>query len=187
MLDRERLYALLDIESGRDFQYFENLAALFESDEGVEADLLCELMADVDMEVLSELLDSYFEELEGGLPAEETALMSLLEQIRMALMGLARAAVTDADEAQSRILRLSEELARFQRWYALESEVLCTPETGGRTERLTLRDAAFSTRAERLTSGGYLYDFSGCLDYPLDDYIVSFADLLAAEPEGDIS
>ena len=48
---------------------------------------------------------------------------------------------------------------------------------------LPLRDALTLLRLEKLGEEEYSYDFSECLDYELEDYIMSFADLARAEAE----
>ena len=42
-------------------------------------------------------------------------------------------------------------------------------------------DALLLARLEKLDGSGYQYDFSECMHYPLDEYIVSLGDLAAAE------
>ena len=44
-----------------------------------------------------------------------------------------------------------------------------------------MRDALVCARLEALEGTKYQYDFSECSDYELDEYIVSFGDMLAAE------
>ena len=44
-----------------------------------------------------------------------------------------------------------------------------------------MRDALLLARLEKLDGSGYQYDFSECMHYPLDEYIVSLGDLAAAE------
>ena len=40
-------------------------------------------------------------------------------------------------------------------------------------------------RLEKIDGDKYEYDFSACLDYHLDEYIMSFGDVIAAEDEYD--
>ena len=44
-----------------------------------------------------------------------------------------------------------------------------------------LRDAITASRMEKLGGEQYRYDFESALDYPLDSYTMSFADLVATE------
>ena len=41
------------------------------------------------------------------------------------------------------------------------------------------------SRLEKIDGDRYSYDFSQCIDYPLDEYIMSFADVAAAAEEPD--
>ena len=59
--------------------------------------------------------------------------------------------------------------------------MLCTSYSGEEDGRVPLRDALVLARAEKLMGGDYDYDFSLCLDYPLEEYIMSFGDLAEAE------
>jgi hypothetical protein len=180
MLNKENLYALLDIEEAADFQYFENLAALFECEEEIQEAALFQLISDVDKQVLSELIHNYFEEMTDFLPGDAAEVYSLLERIKLALMGLARG----SEQEENLMVNLAEELERFRRWYADESRVICTPikEPAGETA-VPMRDAVTMARIEKLEGDKYEYDFSQCMDYPLEEYIMSLGDMVAAEYE----
>ena len=52
------LFEIVDIESAEDFKYFDNFAALMESDDYIPAEVMYELFAEVDTDVLSELTDN---------------------------------------------------------------------------------------------------------------------------------
>ena len=56
-----------------------------------------------------------------------------------------------------------------------------SPENGGEVVRCVLRDAITAARLEKLGGEQYRYDFESALDYPLDSYTMSFADLVATE------
>lgn len=59
-MDRDELFTLLDIESGSQFEYFENFADFVESDCAISDDAVYELMREVDMKTFAELCESYF-------------------------------------------------------------------------------------------------------------------------------
>ena len=63
-MKKEIFYEILDIEHPGDFQYFDNIAELFETSEDVEIDDVYELIQDVDMEVFGELIQNYFADME---------------------------------------------------------------------------------------------------------------------------
>lgn len=178
-MDKEKLYELLDIDEPADFEYFENLAALLECDEYIDFEQICELIEGVDKDNLALLIDNYFEELSDFIPGESEEFFLLMDKIKLSLMGLARSA---GDEERV-LVNLAEELNRFRVWYSAESEVYCRLLSETREETQTLRDALALARLEKIEGDKYAYDFSPCLEYELDDYIMSFADVIAAEYE----
>ena len=62
-MDLNELFEIVDIDSTEDFKYFDNFAALMESDEYIPGEVMYELFAEVDTGVLSELTDNYFEDI----------------------------------------------------------------------------------------------------------------------------
>ena len=179
-MDREELYELLDIDSPADFEYFENLAALLECDEYIEYEDIYALMEGVDKETFSGLVDNYFEEIADFIPGDAAELYTLLDKVKLSLMGLAKS----CDE-EDLITHLAEEVDRFRKWYSMDSVVICTSILTDREEEKTLRDAIVLARLEGLDGEKYTYDFSDCLDYHLDEYIMSFGDIVAASLEED--
>lgn len=179
-MDREELYELLDIDSPADFEYFENLAALLECDEYIEYEDIYALMEGVDKETFSGLVDNYFEEITDFIPGDAAELYTLLDKVKLSLMGLAKS----CDE-EDLITHLAEEVDRFRKWYSMDSVVICTSILTDREEEKTLRDAIVLARLEGLDGEKYTYDFSDCLDYHLDEYIMSFGDIVAASLEED--
>jgi len=179
-VDREELYELLDIDSPADFEYFENLAALLECDEYIEYEDIYALMEGVDKETFSGLVDNYFEEITDFIPGDAAELYTLLDKVKLSLMGLAKS----CDE-EDLITHLAEEVDRFRKWYSMDSVVICTSILTDREEEKTLRDAIVLARLEGLDGEKYTYDFSDCLDYHLDEYIMSFGDIVAASLEED--
>lgn len=179
LTDRDAFYALLDIEEPADFVYFENIAALFECEAEIEQGLLCALLAAVDKQTVAELIDNYFEELTGFLPDGETELFTLLTQIQQALRGMLQSGENDLVETEAQredlLVRLAEEIERFRQWYSCEDRVSCMLLGEGEEERISLRDAIASVREEKLLGQRYVYDFSDCLDYPLAEYVMTFA------------
>lgn len=182
-MDKETLYKMLDIESPGDFQYFENIADLLECGEHIEYDDLYRLLKETDKEILARLIYDYFEELSDFVPQDAAELYVLLDKIKLSLMGMARTA--DSGE-ESVLAGLAEETDRFRQWYSLGSSVVCSEIGSGKEEEHTLRDAIGALRLEKLEGDKYEYDFSACLDYPLDEYAMSFGDMIAAaEEEGE--
>ena len=177
-LTAKDLYELLDIDSPADFQYFENLAELLECEAEIEEGVLAQLLEGVDKRTLSELIHNYFEEMTDFLPGDAAEAYGVLERIKFALMGLAR----NCDE-EDLLPNLVEEMERFRHWYSVESRVYCTSILTGEEDVLPIRDAVTLARSENLTKEKFEYDYSECLDYRLDEYIMNFGDLVAAELE----
>lgn len=168
-MDLNELFEIVDIESAEDFKYFDNFAALMESDDYIPAEVMYELFAEVDTDVLSELTDNYFEDIMEGVPEEEAELFTLLDNIKRVLKGYAE----NTDDERSIVL-FTDEVSRFRNWYNFDTDVECQSRKGGSTRTVPVREALVLYRIEKLRADEYMYDFSECLDYPLDEYVVSF-------------
>ena len=162
-MDYEELLEYLDIEHASQFEYFEAMADLIESEEYIENEAVYKLFDGADKTMIAELLNDYFEDIMEGLPENPGAVLSLLEQIKMSLR------------------KFTDEFCRFMNWYSHESETELLPESGGAPEYHCLRDAITASRMEKLGGEQYRYDFEPALDYQLDSYVMSFADLMSAE------
>lgn len=172
---KEDFYELLDIDYPAEFQYFENLAAFLECDEELEYEDVAELFQGVDKDTLAQLVDNYFEELTDFVPGSETGVYGILDNVRRALMGMARNCDDDTMET-----KLADELERFRRWYSVDSRVYLTNLGTMDEQEFTLRDALVNARIEKLDGDKFQYDFSECENYQLEEYIVSFGDMIAA-------
>ncbi len=168
-MDLNELFEIVDIESTEDFKYFDNFAALMESDDYIPAEVMYELFAEVDTDVLSELTDNYFEDIMEGVPEEEAELFTLLDNIKRVLKGYAE----NTDDERSIVL-FTDEVSRFRNWYNFDTDVECQSRNDGSTRTVPVREALVLYRIEKLRADEYMYDFSECLDYPLDEYVVSF-------------
>ena len=172
-MTKEEFYELLDIETAEDFKYVENVSQYLECEDEIEFSDLAELIKDVDRTEAAGLFDDYFEEIMEFIPEEETEVYSLFTNIRRSLTGL----IMNADEVSTEA-KIAEELERFRRWYSIDSKVYLSPQdiTGEREE--TLRDAIFTKRMESLGGDKYFYDFTEAMDYPLDEYVMTFGDMI---------
>ena len=175
-MDLNELFEIVDIESAEDFKYFDNFAALMESDDYIPAEVMYELFAEVDTDVLSELTDNYFEDIMEGVPEEEAELFTLLDNIKRVLKGYAE----NTDDERSIVL-FTDEVSSFRNWYNFDTDVECQSRKDGSTRTVPVREALVLYRIEKLKADEYQYDFSECLDYPLDEYVVSFM----ADVDGD--
>lgn len=168
-MDLNELFEIVDIESAEDFKYFDNFAALMECGGYIPAEVMYELFAEVDTDVLSELTDNYFEDIMEGVPEEEAELFTLLDNIKRVLKGYAE----NTDDERSIVL-FTDEVSRFRNWYNFDTDVECQSRKDGSTRTVPVREALVLYRIEKLRADEYMYDFSECLDYPLDEYVVSF-------------
>lgn len=179
-MDFYELLEYLDLESAAEFEYFEAMADLVESDEYIEQEAVFALFEGADETMIAELLEDYFEDILEGLPEDSGEIYSLLHQIKMSLIGLAQNRGCGMD-AESDLRRLVDEFCRFRTWYCEESDVELSPDAGGPSIHQCLRDAITTSRMQRLGGDSYRYSFEEALDYELDSYTMSFAELAAAE------
>ncbi len=177
-MEKETFYEMLDIETGDDFQYFENIAELFESDEDIDQDLIAELLRDLDLGTFSELTDSYFNELEKSIPDTETDFFTLVENIKRVMSGMAVSARdTDDDMDRDELeTQLAFEIGKFRDWYSLTDNVECVNQSDGRETMMPVRDALVLGREEALGGDSWDLDFNDALSYELSDFVLSFAD-----------
>lgn len=177
-MGKEELYEILDMESGDDFRYFENMAELLESDEELEEEVLYDLLEDIDLEVFAELADEYFDQMQEAVPDSETDFYTLLENIKRSISVLAYDAASDDDDQirSDQLLRLSEELAKFREWYNETGEVVCRNVDTGESQVLPVRDALVLDRAEQLGGPAYELDLEQAMEYDLDDFVMSLED-----------
>lgn len=179
-MDLNELMEMLEIDEPGEFEYFENLADLLESDETIPEDTLFQLFSQTDPKVVGELIHNYFDDILEAMPESSTEMFTLLENIKRSLIGLLQ---TSDDE--SLMLHFVEELYRFKTWYCSESEVTCKSLSDGEEKVLPLRDALVLSRLEKMEEDEYQYDFEECLKYEIDEYIMSFADLAVEEADED--
>ncbi len=181
-MDFYELLKYLDLESAAEFEYFEAMADLVESDEYIEQEAVFALFEGANNDMIAGLFEDYFEDILEGLPEDAGEIYLLLHQIKMSLIGLARNQGQGMD-AESDLRRLVDEFCRFRTWYSEESDVELSPDDGGPAIHQCLRDAITTSRMQRLGGASYRYSFEEALGYELDSYTMSFAELLAAEDE----
>lgn len=177
-MDFNELLEYLDLEDASQFEYFESMADLLESEDYIEQEAMYQLFDGADHTMVAELLADYFEDLLEGLPENSGEIFSLLHQIKLSLIGMA----SQMDD-EDMLRRFTDQFYRFQNWYSHESEVILTPEDGGQPFGHNVRDAITACRLERLGGEKYGYNFENALDYELDSYSMSFADLMDTEGE----
>ncbi len=165
-MTREEIMELLDIESEEDFLYFDQFAALMETEEEIDYDMFSELLMLAGPEALQDLLPSFFEDVIRGIPDDNTDLYAAVQSQKDALLSL-------AGFSKSRGFGfLADELYRFREWYLTPGTVICTPEGGGTEKYLSPCEAFTLFREEKLSGQKYLYDFSGAMPPVPDDYLL---------------
>lgn len=173
-MDREELFAFLDMDGGEDFQYFENFADFVEHGGVIDSDAVYELIAEIDLKTFAELCESYFYETLEQVPGDQIDLYNLLENIKRVLIGLSEAGRKGEDNA---LVNLSDQWNRFRLWYSDDSNVECRNLSTGEIDFLPVRDALLQNRLERLSGEEYSFDFSDTMNFELEEYIMSYADL----------
>lgn len=177
-MNLEELFELLDITSGSEFEYFENFADFVEHDGAVDSDTVYELLTEVDMKTFAELSESYFYDTLENVPGDQIDLYNLLENIKRVLVGLAEAV---RQEEENAAVKLADEFNRFRIWYSADSQVECRNVYTGEISFQPVRDALTNARLERMNGEEFSYDFSGALEYPLEEYIMTYADMAGQE------
>lgn len=162
------LFELLDIENASEFKYFDNFADLMESDENIDYEVIHELIYQVDPETVSGLISDYFTDIIEGVPDYDREMFMLIDNIRRVMKGLA-----DNSDDESHMARLADEIYKFRNWYNFDTDVICSDNKTGERKILPVRDALVLYREEKLSGTEYSYDFEGCTDYEIDEYVVS--------------
>lgn len=174
------LLEYLDLEDAGQFEYFESMADLLESEDYIEQEAMYQLFDGADKTMIAELLSDYFEDILEGLPENSGEIFSLLHQIKLSLIGMVSGIEEDEDDA---LRRFTDQFYRFKNWYSHESEVILVPEDGGQPLYHSVRDAITASRLEKLGGEKYDYNFENALDYELDSYTMSFSELMQTEEE----
>lgn len=174
-MNYEQLLELIGIEEAAEFEYFENFADLVESDEDISEEALYKLFSQVDRDGVADIIENYFTEITDAIPDDSTEIFTLLEAIKMSLIGLLQSA-----EEEAALVHFCEEIINFKIWYSVESKVHCRDIDTAEVETLSMRDAMANARIEKLEGDKCHYDFNDCLDYELEEYIMTYGDMARA-------
>lgn len=165
----EEVLELLEIDSLDQFEHFEHLAELIECGEDISYEAFATLLQGVDTEGFSELLDEYFEEILQGIPDDAIELYVLMTTIRQQLVGLS----SDSTDMEQRKIFI-DELFRFRNWYTFDSAVHCKSRADELISDHTMAEALALYRLEKLGEESYEYDYTDALEYPIEEYAVTF-------------
>lgn len=177
-MDREELYAILDMETGEDFQYFENFADFVENEGAIDDDAVFDLIREIDMKTFAELCESYFYEALENVPGDQIDVYNLMESIKRVLIGLSEAVRKEEENAD---LKLADQFNKFRIWYSIDSEVECKNVADQKVHYVTVRDALALSRLEKIDGEEYRYDFTEALDYEMEEYMMTYADMADVE------
>ena len=182
-MNYEELLEFLGIDNGNEFEYFENLSDLLESEEEIEDDALYLLFQQANKESLIDLIDNYFEDLLKSIPDDSADIFTLMEGVKMSFIGLIEATDSDRDEDETALVHFSDEINNFRQWYCIDSQAECINMETKNREVVPLRDALVYSRLEKIDGEKYQYDFEGCMDYSPEEYVLSYGDLARAVRE----
>jgi phage terminase Nu1 subunit (DNA packaging protein) len=177
----EELLEILDIEEAEDFQFFENYADLMEYDGEIRYDDLYALIKRLDMVNLGEFIETYMDEILESIPSDYgIEVYTFLTSVKMLLLGLAESiAAAEEEEEREELSVFVEEIFKFRNWLTRESEVHLTRRKDKKVLIVTLLEAITAYRVEKLSDEEYIYDFSECIPYEIDEYMVSVASALS--------
>ncbi len=171
-MNKDELYQILDIVAPEEFEYYENLAALLEADEIIDAQLILELIKKLDIESLVDMFDSYFEEWNKSIPDDLAELYVTVDTAKRSIMGHFNEDMTDEDYSS-----LANAIYDFRRWYVTTPHVVDN-DTG---EEINVRDARYNLSASRYTGEICNYNFNEAYKYEGDSYSMRLSDIIEAE------
>lgn len=171
-MNKDELYQILDIVAPEEFEYYENLAALLEADEIIDAKLILELIKKLDIESLVDMFDSYFEEWNKSIPDDLAELYVTVDTAKRSIMGHFNEDMTDEDYSS-----LANAIYDFRRWYVITPHVVDN-DTG---EEINVRDARYNLSASRYTGEICNYNFNEAYKYEGDSYSMRLSDIIESE------
>ena len=169
LMDRERLFEKLDIDSPEEFKFYENLETLLEDDEHIEEELISEILLAADPDLISEHIDQFFDSFSANIPDEETELSIVLDSFRN---NISTAASFENNEDS--ISNLSSEIYKFRKWYVIDHNAV--DEKSG--EEISVRDARYEILAAKLLGDEVSIDFGRALTSGPDSYAVRIRDII---------
>lgn len=181
-MTREDLFEILDIESGEEFSYFENMAALLEAEEEIGQDLILELLKEVDLNTFAEITESYFYDVMEKLPEKDVDLYNIFEGTKRTLVALSDMARKEQEEGSSyddatSLIRLAGMIEDFHNYYSIDQSCTISNRTTGERALKTLRDAVYDNLLAQLQSHELDFELEKAKNFSLDEYIIGIGDL----------
>ncbi len=183
MMTKEELLQILDIEHGREFTYYENLAELLECEKEIGADAIYEVLSEAELSVFAEIVESYFYDIMERMPDDDVDIYNIFEAVKRNLVALAELSTGKEmglvqDENGNSLIKLAEELDDFHRYYALTENCIVTDREKGISENKSLRDVISDHRLALLDNRELEFDLDGAKDYEIDEFIIGINDLV---------
>ena len=173
-MEREELFSLLEMEGPEDFGYFEQFAELMECEEEIDYDDFYEALSAADPQVLAEINENWFAELEKAFPVGCDDFYGVLQTVKVNLKHLVEEA---ADEVYRR--EYVNQLYRFREMFTA---------AGGASvdgNPVSVMEALAECRAAKLDGAGHEYDFENSLDFTPDYISIRLGGFEEDEYEGD--
>lgn len=147
-MTKDELYALLEIDSPADLEYFEQMADLLETDREISKELFQHALSEISPENAGEFIENYTNEMLNAIPEGVSAedLTEALGAMQQRLMLLAE----DLDEPQARE-ELAAELYKLRDWLLQEDG------TSVDGQDCSLLEAFTEMRAEKLGLAQHVY------------------------------
>ena len=181
-MTREEFYEILDIDSGSDFSYFENMAALLECEKEIGREAIMELLREVDLNTFAEITESYFFDIMDKLPEKDVDIYNIFEGTKRTLVALSDMARNESgdlskSEEASTLVRLAEILDDFHNYFAIDQNCKVVNRTTGDTTVKALRDAIYDNLLSQLDNHELEFDLENAKGFSLDEYIIGIGDL----------
>lgn len=159
MISREELFFRLDMDGPEDLAYFEQFAELVELDEDVAFDDFYKALSLADPEVITEINENYFTEIEKGFPEDCDDFMENIRQFWDCLKNLAPEIGDDSSRRE-----YAEQLYKFHDMF--------TAKDGASVDGVycSVMEALAESRASKLENTKHVYDFENSMDC-VPDYI----------------
>lgn len=157
-MTREEIYALADIETPADLQYFEQMADVLECPKHMDYEDFYDVFSQITPEDAGEIIDNYFNDLSDALPDDSDDLVSIIDSIQSRLLPLAE--ILDSRQARRAFV---EELYKFKNWYTEPFAVSINGNPG------SLLDAVTASRMEKFGGKRCRFNLSSRLNYELEE------------------
>ncbi|GHU49270.1 hypothetical protein FACS1894127_2110 [Clostridia bacterium] len=169
-MELNELIEIIEIDSPEGLTFFEQFAALAECEEEIPYDTVFLLFSGANPDSLEELTEGYFHDILDKIPDDQVEFHALMSAISLNLTGLAALRLKNPD-GENHLILYTDEFYRFRQWYKKDGNVICTSKSTMEASETTIFEALVLYRMEDLGGEEYDYDFSECMDYPLDEYI----------------